>query len=1136
VLVAACALAAATLRPAAAQHITVDGRFSPGQTLVGPNYSVTASLGKQVGSNLFHSFGQFGLSTGETATFSGAATVSNVISRVTGGSASSINGQIKSNITGANLYLINPSGLVFGPNATINVSGSFHASTADYLKMADGTKFQATNPDGSTLSAAPPAAFGFLTATPAQISVNGSTLGPVPGTLGLVGGPVSIVGATLSAPAGTIHVASAAATGEVPVDPRDASGLTVTSLGPVVIKGGSTLDVSDPTNLGSGGSVFMRSGNLTIDASTINADNYGAGAGGTLVLRGDSQVALSSGASVHAVAYNTGSGAGVAISTAASASISADSSTVMTRSTGPGSAGPLSVETGQLALSNGAEFASSSQGTGNGGSIGITAGSILLDGRATQLLSTGIASATAGPGTGGSILVNAGTLTIFPNAEVATSTSGSGNAGNVLINSSGALSISGRSAGLATVIGSQSFLRSTGNTGTVTLNAGSVSISDNGVIATTTFGSGDARSVSVSVGDALSIDGTFASGPAFSPPSFSFTGIGSVAPAGTGNVGAVTVRADNLSIRNNGLVGSGTFGPGSGGSVSIAVGGALFIDGSQEFLNGPIGPATGILSGSTRSGDGGPITVTAGTLTIVSDGRIFSGSLGSGNGGAISVNVSDLLSIDSFGSRRTSPTNPVTGISAAGGVGNAGTITVAAGALSIRNGLITSSTLGAGNAGSVSVKVDGQLTIDAAGGNPNLLTTGIVSNSNAGSTGNAGDVSVAAGGLSISNGGTISSSLLPFMNLPPSTGNSGRVAVNVGGLLSMTGSGSRIGTETSSGSTGNAGSVLVSAEQATVASGAEIVSTTAGTGAGGSVTVRTRGALVLDGQGVEGTQIAASTIGLQSGPGGSVTVQADTLTIEGGAQIASSTAGPGKGGDVNVIVTSDLMLPDPGPQITAQSTGSGDAGSVAVSAFRVQLGNGAAISTEAETSTANGGNITLSVADLLYLTNSQITTSVKGQTGNGGNITIDPQFVVLNRGSSIISQAIEGHGGNITIDAGEFLKSSDSIVSASSEVGISGTIEILGPRVDLNGALVALPSNLRGAAAILREGCAAPGGRPRSNLLVQASGRLPQDPDTTLRSFYLGGEERPPSARIAPPANGVGPSLTSALRLSSHCE
>ena len=59
---------------ASAQHITIDGRFSPAQTLTGPNYSIGANLGKQVGGNLFHSFGQFGLSTGESAAFSGPAT------------------------------------------------------------------------------------------------------------------------------------------------------------------------------------------------------------------------------------------------------------------------------------------------------------------------------------------------------------------------------------------------------------------------------------------------------------------------------------------------------------------------------------------------------------------------------------------------------------------------------------------------------------------------------------------------------------------------------------------------------------------------------------------------------------------------------------------------------------------------------------------------------------------------------------------------------------------------------------------------------------------------------------------------------------------------------------------------------
>jgi large exoprotein involved in heme utilization and adhesion len=81
-----------------AQNITIDGRFSTAQTLTGPNYDIGANLGKQVGGNLFHSFGKFGLATKETATFSAPAVISNVIGRVTGGSRSDIDGNIKSNI------------------------------------------------------------------------------------------------------------------------------------------------------------------------------------------------------------------------------------------------------------------------------------------------------------------------------------------------------------------------------------------------------------------------------------------------------------------------------------------------------------------------------------------------------------------------------------------------------------------------------------------------------------------------------------------------------------------------------------------------------------------------------------------------------------------------------------------------------------------------------------------------------------------------------------------------------------------------------------------------------------------------------------------------------------------------------
>jgi hypothetical protein len=193
------------------------------------------------------------------------------------------------------------------------------------------------------------------------------------------------------------------------------------------------------------------------------------------------------------------------------------------------------------------------------------------------------------------------------------------------------------------------------------------------------------------------------------------------------------------------------------------------------------------------------------------------------------------------------------------------------------------------------------------------------------------------------------------------------------------------------------------------------------------------------------------------------------------------------------------------------------------------MSKGATISTEAEAPTANGGNIKLKLRDFLYLVGSEITASVKGETGSGGNIRIDPQLVILNH-SSIRAEAIEGHGGNITITAGEYIASTDSIVSASSQKGISGTVEIGGPRVDVNGALVVLSSELRSAAEVLREACAAQGNRPQSSLVEMGRGALPQDPEATLPALYIAGRDVNPN----PPAVAEPTEASGALQTTAH--
>jgi large exoprotein involved in heme utilization and adhesion len=147
---------------------------------------------------------------------------------------------------------------------------------------------------------------------------------------------------------------------------------------------------------------------------------------------------------------------------------------------------------------------------------------------------------------------------------------------------------------------------------------------------------------------------------------------------------------------------------------------------------------------------------------------------------------------------------------------------------------------------------------------------------------------------------------------------------------------------------------------------------------------------------------------------------------------------------------------------------------------------------------------------------------------------IDPQFVILNH-SSIIAEAIEGHGGNITIAAGQFIPSSDSVVTASSELGISGTVVINGPRVDVNGALVVLSTQLRGRTEVLREACAARAGRPISSLVEAGRGGLPQDPEATLPAPYIAGREVFPSRQTDAGTTAASTALQMTVRLTMRC-
>ena len=184
---------------------TGTGNLGTTVTSAGNLYNITGGTRPGNGPNLFHSFGLFSVGTSDIANFSNDTGLSttNILSRVTGGNPSNIFGTIQTTGFGsANLFLINPAGVLFGPTASLNVGGSFHVSTADYIRLTDGAQFNAIpGPQDALLSTAPVAAFGFLSPNPAAIAIQGSNLSiPTGQTLSVVGGEITIQGGTLSAP------------------------------------------------------------------------------------------------------------------------------------------------------------------------------------------------------------------------------------------------------------------------------------------------------------------------------------------------------------------------------------------------------------------------------------------------------------------------------------------------------------------------------------------------------------------------------------------------------------------------------------------------------------------------------------------------------------------------------------------------------------------------------------------------------------------------------------------------------------------------------------------------------------------------------------------------------------------------
>ncbi|MDG4563444.1 MAG: filamentous hemagglutinin N-terminal domain-containing protein [Candidatus Competibacter sp.] len=659
--------------------VTTDGTLGQGGALPGPNYQIPADLGQQVGGNLFHSFGQFSIDTGESATFSGPNSVNNIIGRVTGGEASFIDGTIRSTIPGANLYLLNPAGLLFGENVTLDVSGSVHVSTADYLRLGDGGRFDAHTPGNSVLTVAPVAAFGFLD-PPAPITVNGGFLRVPDGqTLSLIGGDITLNNATLYTPAGRIDLAAVGSAGEVlPTDHDlvmqgfDTLGALTIERDPVVAR--VTVDIGEPlgkiplgdldTSGEGGGAIFIRGGRWVSRGGWVLTNTYGTRAGRDVDVAIAGNVRFDQGALLGAGVL--GSGTGGSISFSAHDLNILDGSGITTETFGSGNAGDVTItvrnvlvdrqnaqsDTGigsitesgstgdggavkltvadNITVQNGGQVGASTSGAGNAGDLTITARNLLIDGQNAK--DTGIGSITGSGSTGNGGVVKltvADNITVQNGGAISAVTSGDGNAGDVTITARNLL-VDRQNARSPTGIFSSAERSSKGDGGTVNLNlSGTLTARNGGEIRASTFGAGNAGDVTITARNLL-VDGQNAP---------SFTGIASsVADVSTGDGGTINLTiADTLTVLSGGQVGASTFGTGEAGDVTITARN-LLIDGQNTAF------FTGIDSTSTSNstGDGGTINLSiADTLTVRNGGQISAASATT-SGGNITLDVARL--------------------------------------------------------------------------------------------------------------------------------------------------------------------------------------------------------------------------------------------------------------------------------------------------------------------------------------------------------------------------------------------------------------------------------------------------------------------------------------------------------------
>lgn len=644
------------------------------------------------GGNLFHSFQEFNIPEGYGAYFANPDNIINIFSRVTGGDTSQILGRLGV-LGNSNLFFINPNGIIFGSNASLDIAGSFVGSTANSIVFNNNFEFSASNPTAvPLLTINIPIGLQFGSNTQAIINRSqaensegervGLQIQPNQ-TIALIGGNIRFEGGIITAEGGQIELGSVEGNNLININVNN--GLTfdysnVSRFQDITLNQGSILDVDGEQN----GGIQIQGRNLLLtDGSEIDADNSTSKSGKDLIIKTSESVELvgsggSNGDSVIAIApFAEGNGGNLNITTQR-----------------------FTIRDGGFIIGNVDENA-----TGKGGNITINATELVeLKGQtADKFFASDIEAGTLSNsplGQAGNITITTQNLIIQDGGRISTSVArgSSANAGNITIKASKSVELSGTLRGGTASGGlfSQSNPGATGDAGTLTVDTQRLIVTDGAQLSISTQSSGNGGTMVINARESVEVrgGGLRKDGSRFNSGIFSSVGRQDIvnstgkggdiiintgklvvdeAPItantfGRGDGGSVTLNVEQLIINNGGQIGVGSFGEGDGGTLTVNASKSIEISGSGQLFtppgqtNIPIVNSS-LFAASEGTGNAGNINVQAQQI-FLDNGSTISAQTANGQGGNITLNLSDSLFL-----RNGSSITATAGTAQAGGDG-----------------------------------------------------------------------------------------------------------------------------------------------------------------------------------------------------------------------------------------------------------------------------------------------------------------------------------------------------------------------------------------------------------------------------------------------------------------------------------